>query len=218
MADIIKTETRCAVQGDGPLPWQMEGIDVSTGLEYAGQDVELYREILSDYVDCIEEQAGAIERAVAERNIETFTIGVHSLKSTSRTIGALELSNMAKVLEDNGKNHEWEPILEKTPELLSVYRGLYPIIKPYHIENEPEKEKKPADDNAVRRMLSDLSDSLEEYDSVRAEEILSGLSEYDFTDAQAVYMEKLGSALGRFDYETCRKTVSRWRGELCGML
>ena len=178
---------------EDPSLWRMEGIDVKTGLEYAGQDAELYREILSDYADCIEEQAQAIERAVEERNIEIYTIEVHSLKSTSRTIGALELSNMAKAMEDHGKKQEWEPILGK---------------------EEGQAAKKPVEIDTVQRLLSELSVLLEEYDAAGAEGILSDLAAYDFSGTDAAYMEGMTAALGRFDYEACLTIAVQWSSEL----
>lgn len=202
------------VAGENPLLWRMDGIDTSVGMEYAAQDAELYREILSDYMDSIEEQARAIESAVAERDLDTFTIEIHSLKSTSRTIGALKLSGKAKELEDNGRNRQWDPILESIEDLLSAYRGLYFVIRPYLVDEGQEKGKKPVETGKVCRLLSDLSASLEAYDSDKAEEILSELSACDFKDEHAVCLETLFSALGKFDYETCRAAVSRWRDEL----
>ncbi len=199
---------------ENPLLWRMEGIDVKAGLEYAGQDAELYREILSEYADCIETQAQAIERAVKERNIETYTIEVHSLKSTSRTVGALDLSNMAKEMEWHGKNREWEAILEGTAGLLALYRGMYGVIMPYHVNDGQGTEKKSAENGVVQGLLSELLACLEEYDAARAEEILKELSVYDFAGEDAVYMERLTAALGRFDYEACLTLGSRWRSEL----
>lgn len=199
---------------EDPSLWRMEGIDVKTGLEYAGQDAELYREILSDYADCIEEQAQAIERAVEERNIEIYTIEVHSLKSTSRTIGALELSNMAKAMEDHGKKQEWEPILVGTPGLLRLYRGMYDVIMPYHGKEEGQAAKKPVEIDTVQRLLSELSVLLEEYDAAGAEGILSDLAAYDFSGTDAAYMEGMTAALGRFDYEACLTIALQWSSEL----
>lgn len=117
--------------GNDPSLWRMEGIDAAIGLEYAAGDAELYMEILSDYADCIEEQAKSIERAVAEKDIERYTIETHSLKSISRAVGAIELSNMAKELEDHGKRREWDAVIEGTPQLLDAYRRLYSVIMPY---------------------------------------------------------------------------------------
>ena len=129
--------------GDDPLLWRMDGIDTSVGMEYAAQDAELYREILSEYMDGIEEQARAIELAVAERDLETLTIEIHSLKSTSRTIGALKLSGKAKELEDHGRNRQWDPVLENIEDLLSAYRGLYSVIRSYLVNEGREKGEKP---------------------------------------------------------------------------
>lgn len=194
--------------------WHMEGIDTAVGMEHAGKDAELYREILSDYAEYIEEQAGKIERAAAEGDIETFTIEVHSLKSTSRTIGALELSDMARELEDCGKKREWEEIAAKMPAVLSAYRGLYSVIMPYLVHDEETGEKKPVEKEQVYGLLSDLAICLEEYDSIRAEEILADLSVFDFMGDSMEHLETLVSALNKFDYETCRMIVSRWRHDL----
>lgn len=64
-----------------------------------GEDGALYREILAEYISCIGEQAQAVEDALAAEDIENFTIMVHSLKSTSRTIGAQALSDRARELK-----------------------------------------------------------------------------------------------------------------------
>lgn len=194
-----------------PMLWQMEGIDTAAGLKCACNDAELYRDILTDYADCIEEQAAAIEHALTMEDIETFTIEVHSLKSTSRTIGALELSDQAKELEEYGKRREWKPIRGRIYKFLSDYRKLYSAIMPYCMQDKEEEEKKSVDGENVSRLLSDLSASLEEYDSVHIEKILSDLSEYDFAEDSALYMETLRTAISKFDYEACGIAVMQWR-------
>ena len=49
---------------------------------------------------------------------------VHSLKSTSRAIGAKQLSELALTLEQAGRTGNIDLIKEKTPELLEIYRSL----------------------------------------------------------------------------------------------
>lgn len=192
----------------------MRGIDQTVGLQYAGEDEELYREILKDYADCIEEQAQAVEQALAAEDIETFTIEVHSLKSTSRTIGAQALSDQAKELEEHGKRCEWEQIHIKTPGLLAAYRGLYPVIRAYcadgEQEQEEEKEGRPFNREAVGELLTRLVASLEAYDSASAEEIVAEIAEYR-TDEFALYQRELVSKMDKFDYEGCKAIVVRWR-------
>lgn len=198
-----------------PLLWQMEGIDVVVGMKYSGEDASLYREVLSDYMDTIEEKADIIERAVECGDLETYTIEVHSLKSTSKSIGAMELSELAKDLENNGKNREWGPIIARTPALLSMYRGLYHIIMPYHTVKEEEvQEKRTFTDRELMELLGDLLDSVNMYDSIRAEEVITLLSEFDFTDSWEEHMKVVTESMGRFDYDVCKNETAVWRREL----
>lgn len=199
----------------GTPAWHMEGIDVAVGMKYSGNDENLYREVLSDYMDTIEEKANIIEKAVEEEDLETYTIEVHSLKSISKSIGALELSELAKDLEANGKNSEWGPIIARTPTLLSMYRDLYQVIAPYHTSAGQESvEKKPVNNSELMELLDQLLDSADTYDSIRGEEIVAELSKYDFTDRWGDYMTETADAVNRLDYDGCKEKVSRWRSEL----
>ena len=200
-----------------PLSWQMEGIDVSVGLKYSGDDADLYREILSDYMDTIEEKADVIERAVAAGDLDTYTIEVHSLKSTSRSIGAMELSELAKDLEINGKNSEWGPIIARTPALLGMYRNLYHVIMPYHTgAGQEEQPKKPFDSGKVSELLGQLLECMDAFDSIRGEEIVAELSQYDCTDQWKDQMHDIADAMNRLDYDACRDKAEEWRGLLAG--
>lgn len=198
-----------------PYLWQMEGIDVAAAMEYACGDAELYREILSDYRDSIQEKADVIEGAVTDKDLEIYTIEVHSLKSTSKSVGAMALSELARNLEECGKRGDWETILDRTPELLSLYRGLYQIIEPYgRVKEQPAGDKKPLNENVLSDLLQQLSDSMEEYDSIRGEEIVKELSGYTFQAPWDNYMEQISKAIGRFDYDICKEVILKWRQEM----
>ncbi|MCH5258770.1 MAG: response regulator [Lachnospiraceae bacterium] len=199
----------------GALSWKMEGIDVAVGMKYSGDDENLYREVLSDYMDTIEEKANIIEKAVEEEDLETYTIEVHSLKSISKSIGALELSDLAKDLEANGKNNEWGPIIARTPILLSMYRDLYRVIAPYHTSAGQETvPKQPVNNNELMELLNQLLDSVDTYDSIRAEEIIAELSKFDFTARWDDYMKETADAINRLDYDLCKEKAGKWRSEL----
>ena len=197
------------------LSWKMEGIDVAVGMQYSGDDENLYREVLSAYMDTIEEKASIIEKAVEEEDLETYTIEVHSLKSTSKSIGAMELSELAQGLEASGKNREWGAIIARTPMLLAMYRDLYQVILPYHTEAEQETgQKKSVNNDELMGLLDQLLDSMDTYDSIRGEEIVAELSKYNLTGSWDEYMKETADAMGRLDYDLCKEKASRWRSEL----
>lgn len=199
----------CTAERDSGMRY-MDGIDMAVGLEYAGEDEALYREILADYVDCAAQLAGTIERAVAEGDFEAYTIAVHSLKSTSKTIGALALSNMAKELEYNSRNLEWERVKTNTPKLLAAYRQICLAIAPNLDFDGQVIDRKPADIAVICALLSELEECLEEFDSVQAEKITAQLSAFEHTGESVIYLEKLSTALRRFDYKTCKEIASQW--------
>ena len=199
----------------GALSWHMEGIDAAVGMKYSGDDENLYREVLSDYMDTIEEKANIIEKAVADGDLETYTIEVHSLKSISKSIGALELSDLARDLESNGKNSEWGPIIARTPTLLNMYRNLYQVILPYHTKPEAEEaDRRPFDAGEVKALLEQLIESADTFDSIRGEEIVAQLSRYDFSGGWEEQMKGVTDAVNRLDYAEYKERASQWLGRL----
>ena len=102
---------------------KIEQIDTALGLFMCG-DVEDYLEALYIFAGSISSKAQKIEASLVSGDIESFMTLVHSLKSSARTIGATDISNLAKRLETAAKKGDMPFISEKAPELLSEYRAL----------------------------------------------------------------------------------------------
>ena len=69
------------------------------GLKYCMQDEEVYREILTAFKDSSEEKMKEIESAYSQSDFAKYRLYVHGLKTTSLTIGAVQLSEDAKKME-----------------------------------------------------------------------------------------------------------------------
>ena len=76
-----------------------ELIDKNTGVAYCNGDEEFYETLLAEYVSESKEKAGLIKETYKNRDWNNYGIYVHSLKSTSKMIGASKLSEMALNLE-----------------------------------------------------------------------------------------------------------------------
>ncbi len=98
------------------------------GIEYCG-DAEDYLFALETYEMSVDSKAEQIEKNLADGDIETYTINVHSLKNTSGAIGATGLFEKAKALEQAAKNRELEIVQRDTPFLLQDYRELKADIR-----------------------------------------------------------------------------------------
>lgn len=106
-----------------------DGIDVKTGLSYCGSDEELYRSFLYAYVKEEKDKEACLNKAFAEKDWKNYGVYVHSLKSTSRMIGAVDLSEKAADLERAANDYNAEVITARHDSLMAEYASLVKAIK-----------------------------------------------------------------------------------------
>ena len=117
---------------DYKLPAFLSGIselDIDAGLDYCG-DGESYIMALQMYRDSAQKKSEEIEKNWEDKDIKNMTIKVHSLKSTSRSIGANKLGELAERLEKAGKDGDERMLDENLGELISRYRKLAEDLAP----------------------------------------------------------------------------------------
>ena len=97
-----------------------EILDVATGLGYCMNDKAFYREMLTEYVK--NDHSADLEKFYEKNDLENYRIVIHSLKSTSLTIGAVKLSAAAKALESACKEGNVDFIRSQHKDCLSDYK------------------------------------------------------------------------------------------------
>ena len=75
------------------------GVDIDAGLVNMGGSVETYDEILTIYFEEISDKLERIRKNGMLGDMKAYSVDAHSLKSTSASIGAMKLSEMAKAHE-----------------------------------------------------------------------------------------------------------------------
>ena len=98
---------------------------------YCMDSKEFYLDTLQGYADTDKRQD--IQAAFDGRDIENYRILVHSLKSTSLTIGAVQLSEHAKTLEYAARDGNTDMIRERHADLMIEYtdtlEGIGKVLK-----------------------------------------------------------------------------------------
>lgn len=196
----------------------IEGLDKNIGLSYVADDEELYCEVLMEFAEESEKRAEEIEQFLLEGDLSDYVIRVHALKSLAKTIGAMELSEHAKELEERGTAEDMEVIYDKTPALLKEYRELGRKLREYGKQKNgdiftaegstEERELLILDKEKLAEKLSQLISCLEEYDSFGAEEILGEIKQYRYeNETQKETLAKMLEAMQEFDYNACREAA-----------
>ena len=110
------------------------GIDVEKAIKNAGSE-ELFIELLGDVYKLIDDKVASVESNLASDNIANYTVEVHSLKTTCRMIGAMELGEDFFTLEKLGKDNNVEQIKMLTPGVLDTFKGLKPYLEPFALNS-----------------------------------------------------------------------------------
>ena len=112
-------------------------LHINKGIEFCGGNTELYHQVLLDYVE--EDRSEALHSYWESEDWVNYRVQIHAIKSTSQTIGALELYEEAKGLEEAVKNGNYTFVKEHHEGVLCKYRNLIKKIRENEIDWNMEK-------------------------------------------------------------------------------
>lgn len=76
------------------------GLAVEKGLIYCADDKDFYVSMLDEYAAAFDEKSRDLRNLYAKEDWKDYRVLIHSIKSNSKTIGAEELSERARLLEE----------------------------------------------------------------------------------------------------------------------
>ncbi|MBE5869894.1 MAG: response regulator [Lachnospiraceae bacterium] len=187
-------------------------LDTDTARQMLGND-KLFFNILKEYHGNIETKAKMIEMHVEGEDWHAYTIMVHALKSASKQIGAMELSELAAELEKAGNVGDIDKIRDKTQGMLEKYRSYIDLLQPFfdNAGAKEEAEKATAKPEELEHLFGRLLMAAEDLDMDGMEEVGEGLDAFAYEGEQAFLYEALSSAIKGLDVETCEEVIERWR-------
>ncbi len=164
------------------------GFSFVEGVKHCGSKAALMKTIRIFY-RTIDSKANKIEQCLKEGLIGDYVIEVHALKSSALLIGAVPLSEAAKELEDYGKQGKTEVLEEKTPDVLTLYRDLKNILRPY--AEKEEDAKKEFSDGEWITALQQIHQCIEQFDLDGVDQIMEQLEEYQVPECIRESMDQL---------------------------
>ena len=106
-------------------------VNPEIGLKYCQNDESFYHTILREYAQSAAEKEAALQRCYEEQDWKNYAIQAHALKSTSKMIGANELSSLAARLETAGNQIDVETICLVHPEMMKDYLVIVDALTAY---------------------------------------------------------------------------------------
>ncbi len=103
------------------VPLKQAGLNVKLGMDYCCGEEDFYKEMLDTFQKHSREKEVELLTLYKTGNWEDYIIKVHALKSTSLTIGAEGLSELARAIEQAGKAGNMDFVHRNHLKLLLLY-------------------------------------------------------------------------------------------------
>ncbi len=184
-------------------------LDVSYAMKFLGSET-LFWSILKVYYRSIEKKAKLMKRLEEEENWADYTIEVHALKSSSKQIGALSLSDRAADLEKAGNARDSSFLHKHTDRMLEQYLGYLPVLKPFCQEAEDTNEKIEFTLETRLQCFSDMRKAIDNLDMDQMSEVIHEMKKYRYEDWQKELFGQLDDAVEEIDVDTCERILEEW--------
>lgn len=208
----VKLHTKTNTSSNTPIT--IEGLDTKAALTMLGSE-ELFWSVLKDYYHAIPKKLALIKELEEEEDWKNYTIEVHALKSVSRQIGALELSQKALDMENAGNAADAEIIHKKTDPMLKQYYNYFYILRPYFPEELIVQEEDSLDNLISPDILADAFEkmqvAMDNLDMDGMNEVVQILSSYQFPTEQTKFFQKFCNAVENLDVDTCEEIIPQWK-------
>lgn len=171
-------------------------VEVEQGIRNCGGEIQDYLNVLNIAYQYGEKQLEELKTLKEQKDYENYTIKIHSMKSTTRNLGAIQLSDKAKEQEMAGKEGEYSYIDEHMQEFQDEYTMLLTdmkrVLKQYQLlEEEKEEDREVLGKEMTLHMLNNIRNHVENFDFIKVFDILEEVKKYQLSEEYQPVFEKI---------------------------
>ncbi|MBP3476702.1 MAG: response regulator [Lachnospiraceae bacterium] len=202
-------------------PKTESGLNIEKGLLNIGFNQEAYVAILNTYYSEGLKYLDTLPQLLEAGNIQLFTTNVHGIKSSSASIGAMEVSALFKELEFAGKDGRVDEISRKFPDYMEKFKEILDIVKEYLIGvgrmQEAAKEDNLEDkevEELTMEMLMELKSELDRMNLKVTDERIPEFASKNFGTQANQQIKKLKEAYEMFDFHQVKAILNDMIGSM----
>ncbi len=185
----------------------IDGIVTDDALRYAGGDQEEYLHNLKLYLEEYDEKKQKLEEFFSQGDLENYQILAHSVKSTSRLIGANDLSELARMMEEASAARDMECVRSGHAQFMERFAYQSNCIADTIAElgmDDSQVELVAVSPEELHVFCEKLKGSLAEFDM---EEIQNQVAHLQTLDVLKDIKEAMQTAVNNFDYDGVHEQV-----------
>ena len=207
--------------GEGEV--QLRGVDCNRGLLNCGNNLENYISLLKVVYEDGMIKVERLRELAEAKNYAEYGIEAHALKSVAASIGATDLSEMAKDHEFANYDGRFEFIDGNYSDLIAQYRSLLDdiglelkargVLGASEGVASEENPKLPIAKEEMNKALITIRNSIEDFDADTALEKLDWLLGFDIGSDGELALKRARNCLNDFQYDEAAANVNNLLGE-----
>lgn len=190
---------------------EIKGLDTERAIRLLGNKT-LYMQILQDYYCSLHDRIDILTAQLDEKDYKNYTINVHSLKSTSRQIGADDIADLAARLEQAGHEEQYDIIHNNHSELVEKSKICEDILHDVFpdLAGGISAGKSAATSDMVQELLQEMITALDEMDTLAIDDAVEKMAAYSYSDMENELFEKIKTYAETCDLDECMAVVKEW--------
>lgn len=182
------------------------GLDVDAALSYTG-DESTYQFVIEKYVSDYPDKCAELKKFYEESDWPNYIIAAHTLKSSSRMLGATALSKKAEEMELAGKAEDYDSIHAKTAELLTAYAQMVTQLSACISNGDATKAQSQSEGDTVEDIVAAILTALDNFDDASAAKKIVRLMNNVSDDNQKKILNDARQCVEDYEYDEAAKLV-----------
>lgn len=179
-------------------------VDVNLGIKRTGGEFDAYLDILNMYYQDGVKRIASVQNFFDQKELSSYKIEVHALKSASASIGAIDISEKARLLEEASANENWVYLNQNTNEFIEDFNSLLEHIREAlkGLLHDHDTEEKPLGDSSFyEEKLIKLNEALDNVDINLCEELLDQLFAFHWDEVTLENITKIKEFVSEYEYD-----------------
>jgi signal transduction histidine kinase/DNA-binding response OmpR family regulator len=160
--------------------YEIPGVNTAEALARFDDDEEIYFQVLKSFITYNPKQIETLKTAGEDH--ESYRLAAHSMKGSSRNIGAEDLGNQAERLEKAAINDDWDYIEAVNGDFIKAAEKIIADVNVFLknvMPNDPEASK-PEKKNPDSETLDKILEACENYDINALRQAIDALAEFRY--------------------------------------
>ena len=186
----------------------IEGIDANAALANCGT-AEILQNAVKNFYNSIEAKRDELESFFKNEDWKNYCTKVHALKSSSRLIGAMDMSQKAAYLEEKSEHSEVDEIRANHSALMELYGSFKEKLAAIVKEEESDTQKPELSDSELKEKLARLKECADKLDMDGMDEVMEEFSNFAIPTSFTDKFVKIRTAADNVDFKELRNLLNQ---------